>query len=698
MKLNRRGFISLGLGTTAGLTLSPLPYKLLDDISIWTQNWPWVPVPKDGKVSFVNSVCSLCPGGCSITVRKIDERVISVSNRKETINSKGGVCPLGLSGPQLLYTPTRVMSPMLQSNNGFQPVSWEKALSILLSRLRTLRDGGQQQKLAALVGTDLGTGPVLMKRFLGAFGSSGFFHMPSADDTWEAVTWKLTGHGFIPGYDLERAKTVLSFGCAIVEGWGSPLRSMHAHSLWQENGTNLIQVEPRLSNTAAVANRWIACRPGTEADLALGICRVLLEKYSACRDRLGAAVTTPEEFSSHLHHQYSFERIETTTGLTRSIIESLAVDFAASKHPLAICGKGEGRSPIESREVFATLMLNILVGSINRPGGLYCIERKSDTRLLASIPDTPETLFATAAETSDPAVELLLVAGANPCYSQSNTRKVIEMVQKIPFVVSFSSHWNETAMNSNMVLPIHSHLEGYRDFPVYSGLSQPKLGLSKPVSKRLFNSRYMGDVLIETAKGLGSSMTPFLPWKNYETYLKQSLGDRWQELTEKAVVDLPQTRVESIPKINPSDLYSPPILMTGSRQEYPLTLISKVSMRLNSGADASSPFMMKTVGESVLKKKHGFVDINPNTAEGLKLSEGDSVRLETPYGQADVLVHLDEGTAPGLVVMARGLGHGVADEYSGGKGTNFNELLGVVTDPLTGFNIAWGARAVVKKT
>ncbi|MFH2129893.1 MAG: molybdopterin-dependent oxidoreductase, partial [bacterium] len=534
-------------------------------------------------------------------------------------------------------------------------------------------------------------------RFLGAFGSSGFFHMPSADDAWEAVTWKLTGRGFVPGYDLERATTVLSFGCAIVEGWGSPLRSMHARSLWKENGTTLVQVEPRLSNTAAAADRWIACNPGAEADLALGMCRVLLESYPECRERLGAAVTTPDEFSSHLYHHYSLEQVAAITGLTGSMIESLAVDFAASKHPLAICGKDEGRSPIAAREVFATLMLNILVGRINRPGGLYCIERKSDSRLSAKSLHAPEKLFAAAAETSEPSVELLLVAGANPCYSQSNPRKTVEAVRKMPFVVSFSSHWNETAMNSNLVLPVHSHLEGTTDFPVYSGLKQPKLGLSKPVSKRLFNSRYMGDVLIETASRLGDPMAPFFPWGSYETCLKQSLGDRWQELTEKTVVDLPQPKIKSIPMMNTSAFHSLPTRLTGSSQEYPLTLISKVSMRLNNNADASSPFMMKTVEESVLRKNRGFVDINPDTADEQNLSEADSVMLETPHGQATVSVHLDAGTAPGLLVMARGLGHGAVDEYSGGKGTNVNELLGEMTDPLTGYNIAWGARAALKK-
>ncbi|MBU2645193.1 molybdopterin oxidoreductase, partial [bacterium] len=140
MKINRRGFISLGLGASAGLTLSPVPWKLLDDLSIWTQNWPWVPVPRDGAVSVHESVCSLCPGGCGVSVRRIDERVVSVAGSRDFPINRGGICPLGLSGPQLLYTPVRIMSPMLRENDGFRQISWNEATALLAGRLQELRD------------------------------------------------------------------------------------------------------------------------------------------------------------------------------------------------------------------------------------------------------------------------------------------------------------------------------------------------------------------------------------------------------------------------------------------------------------------------------------------------------------------------------------------------------------------------------
>jgi anaerobic selenocysteine-containing dehydrogenase len=74
--LNRRNFIKLIVGGAVGINMTPLPWKFTDDIAIWTQNWPWVPVPPVGEFSHINSVCTLCPGGCGIQVRKVDNRAV----------------------------------------------------------------------------------------------------------------------------------------------------------------------------------------------------------------------------------------------------------------------------------------------------------------------------------------------------------------------------------------------------------------------------------------------------------------------------------------------------------------------------------------------------------------------------------------------------------------------------------------------
>ncbi|HDL90019.1 MAG TPA: molybdopterin oxidoreductase, partial [Thermodesulforhabdus norvegica] len=95
MKVGRRAFIGFVAGAVGGTLLSPLPWKLADDIAIWTQNWSWRPSPERGHRAAKKTICTLCGGGCPIEVDFIDG--------KRAIYARGGdwgICSLGASAVQ----------------------------------------------------------------------------------------------------------------------------------------------------------------------------------------------------------------------------------------------------------------------------------------------------------------------------------------------------------------------------------------------------------------------------------------------------------------------------------------------------------------------------------------------------------------------------------------------------------------------
>ena len=113
---------------------------------------------------------------------------------------------------------------------------------------------------------------------------------------------------------------------------------------------------------------------------------------------------------------------------------------------------------------------------------------------------------------------------------------------------------------------------------------------------------------------------------------------------------------------------------------------------------AASPFAVKTVSDTVLKGTYSFVDVNPETADALGFSQGDDVVITTPVASATVKVNLCDGIMPGVVAMAQGLGHAMAENrYVGGKGVNVNELVGPVMDAISGLDAAWGIRAKLSR-
>ena len=112
MKIDRRSFLALSIGGTVGTALSPLPWKLQDDVAIWSTMWPWTPWPPDGENTFVNSVSTLCTDGCGIRVRKVGERAVKIEGMADYPTNSEGICNLCAAGLQKVYGPTRVLAPL----------------------------------------------------------------------------------------------------------------------------------------------------------------------------------------------------------------------------------------------------------------------------------------------------------------------------------------------------------------------------------------------------------------------------------------------------------------------------------------------------------------------------------------------------------------------------------------------------------
>jgi anaerobic selenocysteine-containing dehydrogenase len=251
MKLDRRAFVKLIAGGVGGTLLSPLPWKMADDTAIWSQNWFWRPSPERGGATLVNTVCQLCPSSCGIRVQLIKEKnAVRIDGNPTYPVNQGGICPLGASGLQYLYGPSRIETPLKQTGQrgdleNLKPINWDEALEILATKLRGMRQ--KASGLACISGKRQGTVPELFARFLHAYGSPNYMLMPAAADAESLGLLFSQGQTDPVGYDLENAKMIVSFGCSYLEGWGVPTRMMQAFGRWRNKsegeGARIVQVE-----------------------------------------------------------------------------------------------------------------------------------------------------------------------------------------------------------------------------------------------------------------------------------------------------------------------------------------------------------------------------------------------------------------------------------------------------------------------
>nr|HID58665.1 molybdopterin oxidoreductase [Desulfobacterales bacterium] len=767
MKLDRRGFIKFFTGAGAGLMLSPLPWKLTDDISIWTQNWPWTPVPPEGKVTYAHTACTLCPGGCGITVRKVEDRAIKIEGREDHPVNRGGICILGLAGLQLLYGPSRIKSPLKRTGNRgsgrWEKISWEEGISELSSKLSELRRNGEAHTAACILGSDRGTTGHLFSRFFTAYGSPNVIRTPSIQDTYEITLALMHGvEGGTIAYDLERADFIISFSSGLVEGWGSPVRTIMTNSLWKgdpsKQRARVVQVETRLSNTAAKADEWLPIRPGTDAALAMGLAHVIItkgiyDKRFVNKFCFGFEDWTDKSGKTHMGfkrlalEQYSPQRVSDITGISASKIVALGQAFAKATHPLAVCGRGKGSTAGSVYEFMAIHALNALVGNINRRGGVFQL-RESDITQWPTVKKDAIAVRCGKMPRIDGAgtdqyplarhllnrfpevintgkgypIKVLLVHDANPIYTMPDSKAVEEAFSRIPFIVSFSSYMDETAKYADLILPNHTYLERWEDVPTPIGIPTPVLSLARPVVKPQFDTRHVGDVLITLARTLGGTIAESFKWDDYETLLKDTMGNRWNALKDKGFLeDRTYGEASSAPTFSTSsgkfEFYATrlsrtgikikndieclphyePISPMGDSSTYPLILIPYESIRIADGAIGNPPFLTKTLEDTVLRKDDLFVEINPRTAMKYGFSELQYAMIRTPRGKIKVRLHLYDGIMPGILAMPKGLGHSAYDRFIKGKGVNFNTVMASAEEPVSGLDATWGIRAKLER-
>ena len=567
MKITRRNFIASVVGGVVGIQVTPLPWKITDDAAIWTQNWPWVPVPATGEVTEENTVCNLCPGGCGISVRKVSERAVKIEGRADYPINPGGICPVGMGGLQLLYdNDMRFPGPMKRAgargSGQFVKITWGEAYDILGGRIANLRKAGKPEALAAIDGNVAGTTTsLLIERFMQAVGSPNYLKPGTIADTYALGNRLMAGKSSPMAYDLENSDFVLSFGCGLLEGWGAPGRVMNAWSMWHDANpakrkAKVVQVESRASNTASKADFWVTPRPGTDGALALGIVHVLISKGRVDQRFINGFthgfedVTSPDGrnqpgFKAVVLKKYSPAQVEKITGVDAKTVIAIADAFTKAKAPVAIYGKGKNTLNGSLYEFMAVQSLNAVAGRINRPGGVLL----PDPLPLSPLPDfdpdevaarglkTPRidgagtaaypfsrsliNNFADAINESEKSpIDTLLVFSANPFFTVPDGGGFKNALEKIPFIVSFSPYRDDTATMADLILPDHNYLEKTEDTVWPVGLQYPFYGLSRPVVEPVNDTQNAGDVVISLSKAVGDETGSAFPWEDFEEVLQ----------------------------------------------------------------------------------------------------------------------------------------------------------------------------------
>lgn len=688
--MKRRTFLQLSGMTAAGALLAGcqskneklIPYLIGPDEGV-----------TPGRATYYASSCAFCPVGCGILVRVSEGRAKKIEGNPDHPVNRGRLCARGQAVLQELYHPDRLQQPLKRSgargSGEFTRITWAEGLGLLTAKLKELQQEHSTDGLALLTPQLSGSLAALVTAFMRSFGSPRHVSYELLAPDWLRLADRQTfGQAGLPFYDLAETRYLLSFGADFVEGHLSPVQYGNAFGRMRQ-GRDTVRghftyIGGRMSLTCASADRWMPARPGSEGALALGMARLILEENIYDKAALAANGFRPEELLGRLK-TYDLPRVADITGLAKESIAEVAREFAGTGPSLALAGESVAFQSNGPESVRAIQLLNMLAGSLNRPGGIYQAAAPSG-------PDNSFTQLMALIESMQAGrIKLALIKG-DPVHAIPPATGFQQALDKVPFCVSFATLLDDSALQADLILPDHAALESWGDVEPLAGSRRPLYGLMQPVVMPLHDTRQFGDVLLAAASQLGGAPAAALPQKSWLEFLKGTVAKRVSgkmgEKSEARWVDLLRRGGQFESNRGPDNVYRRASASSlpdparprfaGDETQYPLHLQVYPSSAFTDGRGAPFPWLQQLPDPMSCVVWDSWIEINPVTAAGLGISQGDLVEVASPRGSLRLPAVIYPGIRPDLVAIPLGQGHKGSGRYSKDRGVNPLALLVLV--------------------
>jgi anaerobic selenocysteine-containing dehydrogenase len=694
-----------------------------------------------GVATWKPGVCSLCPAGCGLKVRVMEGDAEVVRNgqvglikmglaKKLEGNpdhpvSQGKLCARGQAGLQVTYNPDRLRFPLKRSgargSGEFEPISWKDAIQELVSRLTSLNSRCRGSALTMLSRPLRGQRRVLIDRFLAALDASPLVEYAPFDESVSRRANLLSfGRYQLPTFDLAKTNFIASFGAEFLGTWNSPVAQNRGYGEMRQGRPGVrgrfAQIEPRMSQTGANADIWMAVRPGAEGLVALSLAYVITAEKLRPAEAAGRAGELIAGWSSGLK-PYAPEAVAQKAGIAPDAIRQLAHEMVTSGPAVVIMG---GPALAQTNGLFNALAgnaLNALLGNVGKPGGIYFTPQPPLPAAGINVKTPPLGRFPLISSFAQrillgqsPPPQVLLLDEANVLFGAPRAWRLREALDRIPFIASFGNFLDETSILADLILPDHSYLESWIDDVVESGSACAVASLAPPAMLPLHDTRALPDVLLEVAQQLGGKTAQALPWKDYSAMLQAAfkpLKDRpgsvtakdddefWAKVQERggwwsAALAPPEPPVALRPAAAVS--YAEP-QFDGEPRQYPFHFLPYPSQQFHDGSLANLPWLQEMPDALTTVMWGTWVEINPQTAERLGISTGDLVEVASQHGAIQAPALASPGIAPDMVSMPAGQGHKQFGRYASNRGSNPFQILAPLVEPTTG-SLAWAATRV----
>lgn len=435
-------------------------------------------------------ICPLCEACCGLELKVREGRVISIRGHDADVFSAGYICPKGVALKDLHEDPDRLRTPLVRRDGVLQPASWDEAFAEIARRLPPLLAQHGRNSVGLIAGNPSAHKFGLMlylPRLLKALGTRNFFSAATLDQIpRHLVSGLMYGQWMsVPVPDIARTDWLLVLGANPVASngsmWTVPDFRGKARAL-QARGGKLVVIDPRRTETAALADAHHFIRPGGDVFLLLGMLHTLFDEGLATHGRLADLLDGTDAVRAAVL-PFAPEALSTRCGIDALTIRQLARDLAGARRGAVYGRMGTTTQDFGSLNTWLIDLLNILSGHFDEEGGTLFPRAAAFAantagpegrgrgvttgRFASRVSGAPEVmgeipLTCLAEEIETPGegqIRALICVASNPVLSAPNGARLARALEGLDFMVSLDIYLNETSRHADVILPGPSPLE-----------------------------------------------------------------------------------------------------------------------------------------------------------------------------------------------------------------------------------------------
>jgi formate dehydrogenase major subunit len=661
----------------------------------------------------VRSLCPYCGVGCQLTYHVKDDNILYVEGRDGPANHSR-LCVKGRYGFDYARHPQRLTVPLIRRADApksgefvmdpnnvmqvFREATWEEAIALGGSTLRNLRDTYGPKSLAGF-GSAKGSNEeayLFQKLVRLGFGSNNVDHCTRlCHASSVAALLEGIGSGAVsnPVMDVTKAAVVILIGANPTVN--HPVAATFLKNAMR-NGTKLIVMDPRRSELARTAYRFLQFKADTDVALLNAMMHVIIEENLVDAKFIADRTLGYAELVKNVQG-YSPELMAPICGVPADTIREVARLYATSPGSMILWGMGISQHIHGTDNARCLIALALMTGQIGRPGtglhplrGQNNVQGASDAGLIPMMypdyqrVDDPKSRERFSKAWGVPIEQLddkpgltvvevikgilagkvkgMYVMGENPAMSDPDADHAREALATLDMLVVQDIFLTETAYLADVILPASSFAEKTGTFTNTDRFVQ----LGRQALNPPGNARQDLEIIIDLARQLGLNWTYGTGVKAVAAVFDEmrhtmpSIGGiTWERLQAEDSVTYPCEKegdpgdsvvfIDSFPTPTGRGRFVPADIIPADERpdtEYPMVLITGRQLEhWHTGSMTRRSGVLDSIEPDPVASLH------PVDMAALGAKPGQLITIESRRGKVSLYARADESSPHGAVFV-----------------------------------------------